>query len=927
MPTANDISSFELTPTQDFSYLREKGLEYVQQLSGKLWTDHNLHDPGITILEVLCYALMDLGYRSNFSMADMITEKDGTAATDAFHTAAEIFTTKPVSISDYRKLLVDIVGVRNAWLFTQNQQQQPFDEGIHLYAYCKDSVLLHESEIDTKITNINDRAHVRNDERVFIEGIYAVKLELEEHPLYGDLNSNIVNIKIINGALAGYELEIKFPDWNKADANNKELFTMFNAPTITALKVELINDTSMDLAKFILLQRAVWKTKWTIKYGIEERILTNVKVKVVKTPPAKKGLAKGDTLQAALSGADGMEALKRYRARPVIIFKTFAKVRQRLMANRNLSEDFLYNLDTIDTEDLSICVDIDVATTADLERIQAEVFSAVENYLLPPVQFSTLKDLLNADVPLEAIFDGPKLDHGFLTDEAINKSKLRSFYYTSDIISLLMDIPGVLNVRNFQFTVYQNGDVPVAQPDNFKIIVSENHKLRLGREKCKILFFKNGLPLNANFAESVNKLRLIQTLQNHLKYKKPDNDLPIPTGKYRSLDKHYTILNEFPRVYGLGEKDLPENVSPQRKAQVQQLEAYLTFFDQLIANYCSQLQNIKNLLSWKKDVKATYLTQYFNHYKNDKLLFNDVEFLITNKGLQQLMESEAVFMDRRNRLLDHLIARFAESFNDYAINMYALPDEMVMTDDAVSEKLIGDKITLLKEYPKLSSSRGTGYDYSKTDTDPLASGNVSGYAKRVRSLLGMEINNSKPLSNLADTDFGGFHLIEHLMLRPSKDADPLLSVCLDGNCDHCGDEDPYSFKVSIVLPFWLKRFENMHFRNYMESLFRSEAPAHIFLKICWVDKMEMAAFETAYAAWVIAKANYYAALPKPSHAKQTAYTDAIKNLIEKLEMLRTDFPIATLHDCVDKDETNDTRVFLGNTFLGEFKPTSFEDPE
>jgi hypothetical protein len=30
-------------------------------------------------------------------------------------------------------------------------------------------------------------------------------------------------------------------------------------------------------------------------------------------------------------------------------------------------------------------------------------------------------------------------------------------------------------------------------------------------------------------------------------------------------------------VYGLGEKDLPENVSPERKARVKQLEAYLTF--------------------------------------------------------------------------------------------------------------------------------------------------------------------------------------------------------------------------------------------------------------------------------------------------------------------------------------------------------------
>ena len=41
--------------------LREMGIEEIQKLSGKIWTDFNLHDPGVTILEQLCYALTDLG--------------------------------------------------------------------------------------------------------------------------------------------------------------------------------------------------------------------------------------------------------------------------------------------------------------------------------------------------------------------------------------------------------------------------------------------------------------------------------------------------------------------------------------------------------------------------------------------------------------------------------------------------------------------------------------------------------------------------------------------------------------------------------------------------------------------------------------------------------------------------------------------------
>ena len=47
----------------DFYFLREKGVEYIESLGSSLWTDLNTHDPGMTILEMLCYAITDLGMR------------------------------------------------------------------------------------------------------------------------------------------------------------------------------------------------------------------------------------------------------------------------------------------------------------------------------------------------------------------------------------------------------------------------------------------------------------------------------------------------------------------------------------------------------------------------------------------------------------------------------------------------------------------------------------------------------------------------------------------------------------------------------------------------------------------------------------------------------------------------------------------------
>jgi hypothetical protein len=42
----------------DFDKLRGESIRYLGDLTGKIWTDYNAHDPGITILEALLYAII-----------------------------------------------------------------------------------------------------------------------------------------------------------------------------------------------------------------------------------------------------------------------------------------------------------------------------------------------------------------------------------------------------------------------------------------------------------------------------------------------------------------------------------------------------------------------------------------------------------------------------------------------------------------------------------------------------------------------------------------------------------------------------------------------------------------------------------------------------------------------------------------------------
>ena len=106
----------------EFNELRELGLEYTQELSGKSWTDYNAHDPGVTILEQLCYALTDIAYRTSlpvtsFLAPDPATTYLGSAYKNGFFTPSSVLTMHPVTENDLKKLLLDkFKDIENVWI-------------------------------------------------------------------------------------------------------------------------------------------------------------------------------------------------------------------------------------------------------------------------------------------------------------------------------------------------------------------------------------------------------------------------------------------------------------------------------------------------------------------------------------------------------------------------------------------------------------------------------------------------------------------------------------------------------------------------------------------------------------------------------------------------------------------------------------------
>ena len=173
-----------------------------------------------------------------------------------------------------------------------------------------------------------------------------------------------------------------------------------------------------------------------------------------------------------------------------------------------------------------------------------------------------------------------------------------------------------------------------------------------------------------------------------------EDTLPLPRGTSRNIGSYVSIQHQFPDTYGINGNGLEETATPQRKAQAKQLKAYLLFFDQLLANYFAQLAHVKDLFSFTNDSQVTYFTQLLDDAELglDETHENDLGIWVNEKAarlanLQAITEdpdNSNTHNDRKNRFLNHLLARFAEQFTDYSLALYRL-------ENPAAETLIVDK--------------------------------------------------------------------------------------------------------------------------------------------------------------------------------------------------------------------------------------------
>lgn len=92
-----------------FDNLQKNALETIRELSGQLWTDHAPHDPGITTLDILNYALSELDYQMSFPLEQYLTGPDNRFNPEDYglFSPERVSRMAPVTPKDYRDHFLD----------------------------------------------------------------------------------------------------------------------------------------------------------------------------------------------------------------------------------------------------------------------------------------------------------------------------------------------------------------------------------------------------------------------------------------------------------------------------------------------------------------------------------------------------------------------------------------------------------------------------------------------------------------------------------------------------------------------------------------------------------------------------------------------------------------------------------------------------
>ena len=707
------IKANPLLPAEDYEGLRKTGINDIAATASTVWTDYNFSDPGITILEAVTYAITDLAYRTGFDVKDLLAPQNLTEDTwkQIFYTARQILQNAALTIDDYRKLIIDVAGIRNAWVTPSKDYEVPLWIDYNAWDYRKDmDCACNPPKYELCLGRL---------------GLNPIDISVYTKE-WADKKKALIEKTPVPGALAALNAALKKID---NDLRIAEKGYDPDKPDDTAKK-------ALDAAK---KAKSDWEKQ---NHLLQEQMIEELKL--VSRIPLNSKIVELEGLYTILIEYEDditdngeQEAIRQ-------------KVIERLAANRNLCEDVL-SVDPVEYEDFGMGASFVVEENADTDAILAQVFFRIFKYFTPSVPFHTIQQMQDLGLQIDEIFEGPALDHGFVANSELELTDFFRDLHLSDLINSISDIPGIIAItylhlpfHGFQADtdrLYFNRWIDYLREQRKVARIQPTLSQAIFCKERDIVTYYTGGPRDRRPERMLKLFKDLKTLERKYKLEGVLTDLPVPAGEYMALEDYYPVTYSLPACYGVSDREgLGSNADPKRKVQALQLRGYMLFFEQVLADYLVQLDHLKDLFSFDDTIDHTYFSRALTELTGLQDLLIDKN----NRGadhfdqilqdftqvLQQLAEPVNLFYSRRNQFLNHLLARFSEDLSDYeSICRWLVPDN-------IDQRLIGDKTRLLKdgEYIHISSERGLGYNYALTNT--WESSNISGTERRIGRLLG-----------------------------------------------------------------------------------------------------------------------------------------------------------------------------------------------
>ncbi len=889
----------------DFSYLKKLGIEYIESMGGGLWTDYNDHDPGVTMLEMLCYAISDLGNRLNMPIENLIAAESGAPLEDQFYDSSEILPSSPVTPEDYRKRFLDIRGIRNCWILPYRQP---------LYINCL------ENEISYDPTILED---LPNDKKqtVYLKGLNCILVDYDDDVLEDliiprtkqEINDEIEAVYHANRNLCEDLVEIK--EVGK-----------YKVAVCTSIELEKNADKDLAHAKILTAIESYFTPEvsyHSLKDMLDKGYRTD---EIFEGPLLENGFI--DTTELINSNL-------RSEVRLTDLINLIMSIEEVKLIKEITIKDCSNSQDS----DWNICIGEGVKPVlAPLSDEDAEPgdecsLRSVFNYSKDVLPVITNKK--KVDAYILSLKEEKDTQNALAKIDARIKVKQGKYVDSGETTTIQNDFPDTYGISPFGLPANASAERK-AQAKQLKgyllffdqILASYFAHL----DKVRDLFAINRGLAPTYFTQAVKDIKNFEDLVDDY----PTNDDPLLSEKLiafldDNIERRNAILDHLLSRFA------------------EQFSQYTFLMSELYGEAADEL-----IISSKEEFLKEYVElssrrgKGFNWTLEDTLTVKNVWDTANISGTQKRIARLSGIKDYSRRNLSDSFVTIYEvivgtdtfyrwkidndkagndilisskdytSVSDASKDLYEVIFQLVNTNEISIEEAFDKGIMDGSEIDGIVINQsGTDYSFSIIDTeetDPLMQ--VIGKSASIFSDEASLKNAILEAIRFAKEDFTeeGLFLIEHILLRPepmdeTANSEAFLPVCAD-DCEECCSADPYSFRVSIVLPGFTRRFSNPEFRHFMEALIEEELPAHILARICWIgerkgtvpnDENELMLLESTYKAFLETKRN-------PDYTSELI---ALKDILIDLHSIH---PSGRLHDCIS-DEV-EGKIILGRTNLG-----------